>query len=52
LNEAALRWALDRIVVRDEVLRTNITMLGDQVAQVIQPVGASTFFSDTHDLTG
>lgn len=51
LDRAALRYSLDRIVLRHEVLRTRFTYVDGQPMQVIDPAGAGMTLRE-HDLRG
>ena len=50
LNRAGLRWALDRIVARHEVLRTTFAFVDGQPVQQIAPAEESRFHLAEHDL--
>src|SRR6476661_2842426 len=52
LNRTALRRALDRIVVRHEVLRTTFALHDGEPAQEIGAIEASSFCLIEHDLRG
>jgi amino acid adenylation domain-containing protein len=52
LNRTALRRALDRIVVRHEVLRTTFALRDGEPVQEIDAVEASSFCLIEHDLRG
>jgi amino acid adenylation domain-containing protein len=50
MNRTALRWALDRIVARHEVLRTAFVFVDGEPVQQIAPVKESRFALVEHDL--
>ena len=52
LNQAGLRWALDRLVVRHEVLRTTFAFVEGEPVQQIAPAAESRFHLVEHDLRG
>jgi len=52
LNQAGLRWALDRLVARHEVLRTTFAFVQGEPVQQIAPAEESRFHLVEHDLRG
>ncbi len=52
LNQAGLRWALDRLVARHEVLRTTFAFVAGEPVQQIAPAEESRFHLFEHDLRG
>src|SRR4029077_19004802 len=52
LNRAGLRWALDCLVARHEVLRTTFAFVEGEPVQQIAPADESHFHLVEHDLRG